>query len=160
MTEFPAMRRKRQQLTDAQAQAILEQGQYGVLAVAGVDGWPYAVPLNYAYHDGSIILHCGLEGHKIDALRREPRVSFCVVAESRVIPDRFTDAYRSAIAFGRARLVEDAAERERLCTALALKYCADCADEIPGEIARFASSLAIVVIEVEHLTAKRGSAAS
>ena len=131
-----------------------------MLATVDADGWPYAVPLNYLYKDGRIVVHCGPEGHKMDALRNEPRVSFCVVGKSHVLPEKFTDAYRSAIAFGHARIVEDERELVDLCTELALKYSSDFADEIPAEIERFARLLTIVVIDVEHLTGKKGSAVS
>ena len=68
---FRAMRRKRQQLSRAEAEAILERGTSGVLAVAGDDGYPYAVPLSYVYQDGKLWFHCANSGHKLDAVRRE-----------------------------------------------------------------------------------------
>lgn len=39
---FREMRRKRQQLPDAEAVAVLERGSSGVLAVLGDGGYPYA----------------------------------------------------------------------------------------------------------------------
>ena len=56
--EFRPMRRSRQLLTPEQAWALLEKGSYGVLAVQGDGGWPYAVPLNYACCGRSIYFHC------------------------------------------------------------------------------------------------------
>ena len=65
--EFRPMRRSRQLLTPEQAWALLEKGSYGVLAVQGDGGWPYAVPLNYACCGRSIFFHCAKAGHKLDA---------------------------------------------------------------------------------------------
>lgn len=102
---FRAMRRPRQQMADSEAQAVLAQGTEGVLAVLGDDGYPYAVPLNYVYHNGKIYLHGAKAGHKIDALKRESRCSFCVIAEKTILPEKLATNYRSVIAFCHARIV-------------------------------------------------------
>ena len=60
-----------QQLSPEACIAILDRGTSGILALCGDDGWPYAVPLSYAYRDGKLLFHCAVEGHKLDALRRE-----------------------------------------------------------------------------------------
>ena len=51
---FRKMRRAERELPEGQAKEILENGSYGVLALAGDGGYPYAVPLNYVY-DGERI---------------------------------------------------------------------------------------------------------
>ena len=76
---FPEMRRKRQQLSREEAEAVLTRGTSGVLAVAGADGYPYAVPLSYVYQNGKLWFHCAKSGHKLDAIRREDKASFCVI---------------------------------------------------------------------------------
>ena len=84
---FRAMRRKRQQLSREEAEAILERGTSGVLAVAGDNGYPYAVPLSYVYQDGKLWFHCAKSGHKLDAVRREEKASFCVIDQDLVVPE-------------------------------------------------------------------------
>ena len=59
---FREMRRKRQQLPREEAEAVLRRGSFGVLAVHGEDGYPYAVPLSYVYWNGKIYFHCAREG--------------------------------------------------------------------------------------------------
>lgn len=81
------MRRSGQQLPDKETETILACGREGVLAVTDSEGWPYAVPVNYCWKDGKIIIHSAREGHKIDAVRENDKVSFCVVAEKAVIPE-------------------------------------------------------------------------
>ena len=103
---FRPMRRTRQELSPAETEDILRRGSDGVLAVLGDEGYPYAVPLNYVYKDGKIYFHCAKEGHKFDALMAESKVSFCVVDRNDVIPDEFATYYKSAVAFGHARLLE------------------------------------------------------
>ena len=70
---FREMRKKQRQLPQEEAAAILREGSSGVLALAGDEGWPYAVPLSYLYLEGRLYFHCAREGYKLDALRKEPR---------------------------------------------------------------------------------------
>ena len=93
--EFRPMRRSRQLLTPEQAWALLEKGSYGVLAVQGDGGWPYAVPLNYACCGRSIYFHCAKAGHKLDALRAHPKVCFTVVDKSDIVSSEFTTYFRT-----------------------------------------------------------------
>ena len=102
---FRAMRRKKQQLSPGACAEILRRGTSGVLAVAGDGGYPYAVPLSYVYDGQTVYFHSAKTGHKIDAVAREPRASFCVIDRDEVLPEAFTTAYRSVIVFGRVRVV-------------------------------------------------------
>ena len=119
---FREMRRFRQQLPHQECEALLRQGSSGVLAVSGDGGWPYAVPLSYAYEDGKLLFHCATSGHKLDALRRDGRASFCVISQDRVIPEKYTTAYRSVIAFGTVRILEEEQELRAAAEELGRKY--------------------------------------
>ena len=151
---FREMRRFKQELSATEAREILERGSYGVLACAGDGGYPYAVPLNYVLDGENIYFHCSMEGHKIDALRRCEKVSFCVVDQDRIVPEELTTYFVSAIAFGRARFVEDAAEKRAALTRLGLKYepgmDAHVREHVEGSFIR----TALIAIEIEHLTGK------
>ena len=81
---------------------ILHKGDYGVLSTLSADGQPYGVPVNYSFADNAIYFHCALQGHKLENLAATDRVSFCVVGETEILPDRFAMRYESAIVFGRA----------------------------------------------------------
>lgn len=151
----PAMRRRKQELSREEAVRIMESGAYGVLGTAGTDGWPYAVPLSYAWLDGRIVFHCAPEGHKMDALRAEARVSFAVVGSNEVRPEDYTNVYTSAIAFGTARIIEDDAEKRALCRAFALRYCAGLEEGVEEEIDKLIGRTALVAIDVERLSGKR-----
>ena len=78
---FRQMRLKEEnQLPQEHAVKILENNTHGVLALDGDDGYPYAVPVSYAYEDGKIYFHGAAEGgHKLDSIARNSKVSFCVV---------------------------------------------------------------------------------
>ena len=151
---FRKMRRFRQELSAAQAREVLEKCTCGVMACMGDDGYPYTVPLSYVYHDGHIYFHSALEGHKIDALRREEKVSFCVVQQDLVVPEELTTYFRSVVAFGRARLIEDEAEKHRALMLLGLRYLPGDDAEVQRHIDEAIRRTAVVDIEIEHLTGK------
>ena len=150
---FRAMRRKRQQLSRAEAEAILERGTSGVLAVAGDDGYPYAVPLSYVYQDGKLWFHCAKSGHKLDAIRREEKASFCVIDQDQVMPEEYTTYFRSVIAFGRIRVLEDDGEKRAAIDALARRYFpGDTAEHRQAYIDREWAGVALLELTVEHLS--------
>ncbi|MBQ1493231.1 MAG: pyridoxamine 5'-phosphate oxidase family protein, partial [Blautia sp.] len=111
---FRKMRRIGQALPMEECEQILREASYGVLAVLGDDGYPYAVPVNHVYAEGKIVFHCAVTGHKLDAIRREEKVSFCVVGHEQVLPKERATSFLSVIAFGRAHIVEDEASLRRI----------------------------------------------
>lgn len=119
---FREMRRSKQALSLEETVQILSSGTSGVLAVSGDDDYPYAVPLSYVYHDNKIYFHCAKAGHKLDAIARNEKVSFCVIDKDQVVPDEYTTYFRSVIVFGKARIIEDEAEKRSALEILAVKY--------------------------------------
>ncbi len=103
---FREMRRNRQLLSTEDTKAVLDRCTNGVLACRGDEGYPYAVPLSYVYFNNRIYFHSAKAGHKMDAITRDPRVSFAVVDEDTIVSKEYTTYFRSAIAFGRARIAE------------------------------------------------------
>lgn len=96
------IRRTDREISENEAKAILEKGEFGVLSTVSLDGQPYGVPLNYSYTGNVIYFHCAIEGHKLENLRNNSRVSFCVVGKTEVLPEKFATRYESAIVFGEA----------------------------------------------------------
>lgn len=157
---FRPMRRIAQQLPDAEARAILDRGQTGILSLIGDDGYPYGVPVNYVRIGDSIYIHCAAKGHKIDAARNCAKASFCVVDADDVDQPEYATDYRSAIAFGQITVItEDDGEMTRALIDFADKYCPDMGHE--ANVARVALELpgvALLRLDMEHLTAKDGGA--
>ena len=104
---FRKMRRFKQQLSDEECLEILKTAKRGVLAVLGDEGYPYTVPMDFVYEDGKIYFHCAKEGHKLDAIRREPKCSFCVLSEGIPEPDSWWYHFSSVIAFGKIAVLDD-----------------------------------------------------
>lgn len=152
---FREMRRNKQALTEKEIIRILNNGTAGVLAVDGDGGYPYAVPLSYVYQNGKIFFHCAKSGHKLDAIRRNPRVSFCVVGQDRVIPAEYTTYFRSVIAFGKARILESDAEKWAALRLLAQKYYPEAGVQEHNEAIRHDyAPVCMVELAVEHMTGK------
>ena len=153
---FREMRRSKQILSHEAAEKILREGEFGVLALSGDDDYPYAVPINYAFADEKIYFHSAKVGHKLDAIRRNDKASFCVVDRHDVVAEEFTTYFVSAIAFGRMKLVEDDADPDKLrgLELLADKYSSTASPERRAkELARL-SAVIIPVMTIEHLTGK------
>lgn len=151
---FREMRRKKQLLSKAASVEVLEQGTSGVLALLGDDDYPYAVPLSYVYADGKIYFHAAKAGHKIDAIQKSSKASFCVIGQDKIVPEKYTTHFRSVIAFGKIRLITDEAEIRRTAKALAMKYSAAYEADIPKEIDAEFKHLAMIELDVEHMTGK------
>ena len=83
---FRKIRRKEKQLTAEECSEILAMAEYGTLATMGADGYPYAVPVNYVFHNSNIYLHCANVGHKLDNIGYCSNVSFNVVTDVWVVP--------------------------------------------------------------------------
>ena len=84
---FREMRRLKQLLSREIAIDILSRNTSGVLALSGDDDYPYAVPMSYVYADEKIFFHSAKSGHKIDAIRRNEKVSFCVIDQDQIVPE-------------------------------------------------------------------------
>ena len=153
---FREMRRNKQQLSDEEVEAILREGKTGTLAVNGEGGYPYAVPMNYVYADGRIYLHSAQSGHKVDAMRADDRVSFCVVGADDVVPEKYATNYKSVIAFGRARFVEDEVEKMASLRRLGDKYNPGEDESLDKEVASGYSRVRMIAIDIEHMTGKQG----
>ncbi|MDE6417245.1 MAG: pyridoxamine 5'-phosphate oxidase family protein [Duncaniella sp.] len=147
------MRRFRQELPREEALQILISGRECVMALDGDDGYPYAVPVNYVYDGEHIYIHSAAAGHKIDALRRNPRLSLCVIEKGDIVPGEFTTYFRSVIVFGRARIILDNDGKIMPLRKLCEKYCGDL--DPSAEIDRFLNVVAIIEIEIDAVTGKQ-----
>jgi nitroimidazol reductase NimA-like FMN-containing flavoprotein (pyridoxamine 5'-phosphate oxidase superfamily) len=94
------MRREDRRISEQEAGAILVQGAWGVLSTSSKAQGPYGVPLSYCYFNGSLYFHCAPVGRKLDDIREEERVSFCVVGRTQTLPEKFSMSYESVIVSG------------------------------------------------------------
>lgn len=136
--------------------AILKAEKRGVLSVIGDDGYPYGMPLNHYYceEDGKIYFHSGKTGHKIDAILRDPKVSFCVYDEGVPEGNGWALVIRSVIVFGRVEIVEDYDRTVAISRALSHKFTQDEA-YIDNEVEKHGRHTLCFAIVPEHICGKR-----
>ncbi len=153
---FRPMNRPKQAMDQAECIDLLRSQRRGVLSVLGDDGYPYGIPMDHYYcpEDGKLYFHSGKNGHKIDALRRCEKASYCVIDQG-VSADRgWALDFRSVVVFGRVELTED---RDVVCemTRRLSRLFTDDEDYITGEIARFGPATLLLVLTPEHISGKR-----
>lgn len=151
---FREMRRKKQILSLEDSIAVLNKGTSGVLAVSGDNDYPYAVPLSYVYHDRKIFFHCAATGHKLDAIARNEKVSFCVIDQDNVVPQEYTSYFRSVIVFGKARILDNDNEKRSALEILAAKYSPYHEQGRLQEIEKMFNQVCLVELMIEHMTGK------
>lgn len=149
------MRRFKQQLSDDVCVTVLENGRRGTLALSGDDGYPYAVPINYWFdtEQNRIFFHGAAEGHKMDAIRRNDRVSFNVLGEGIRKEGAWWLEFDSVTVFGRIRVVEDRDRKEAALRAIGRKYFPD-EERVERETTKFLGQVCILELVPELITGK------
>lgn len=152
---FRNMTRSRQQLSPAECRDLLENEVRGVLSVLGDEGYPYGLPINHYYcpEDGKIYFHSGKLGHKIDAIRRCDKASFCVYDRGTRPEGDWALYIRSVIVFGRIEVIRDYDRTCEIARRLSLKFTHDEA-YIREEIRKFGANTLLFALVPEHMTGK------
>jgi nitroimidazol reductase NimA-like FMN-containing flavoprotein (pyridoxamine 5'-phosphate oxidase superfamily) len=155
------MRRREKEITDKVViEEIFRQNQVGRLATA-VDSEPYIVPMNFAYISDKIYLHSHKDGKKIKDIQRNPRVCFEVDSGEIVTGDNPCDygwRYRSAVAYGEARVVETDEERLKALRVISEKYSFGKGKLITPELMKKYDHLWIIEINIDRMTGKQSPA--
>jgi len=147
------MRRQDRQISESEAIEILQKGEFGVLSICTPDSGGYGIPLNYAFKNKAIYFHCALEGSKLEYLRQNNRVSFCVIGRTNVLPSQFGTVYESAIASGVVTEVEGEEKHEALMLFLE-KYSADYIQEGTEYMIKAFKRVKVIKLSIETITGK------
>ena len=119
------------------------------------EGAPYVVPLNFAYDDGKLWIHCACEGRKLELLARDGRVGFSAVCGVEVLPETASTRYCSVCGTGQARFVTDPDERQHALRLLTLRYRANCALPIPEHKV---AHTGVICIDITEISGKQSPA--
>lgn len=147
------MRRNDRKVSDSEAFSILEKGQYGILSTVAPDNIPSGVPLNYCVMDNGIYFHCALEGAKVENIKNNPRVSFCVVEKELVVPDQFTSLYECCIVHGLASEVFEE-EKTTALKGLICKYSNGYLAEGLAYVEKLKDKTRVFKIAIESISGK------
>lgn len=153
---FRELTRKHKALSAEECAEILRSEKRGILSVMGDDGYPYGMPMNHWYgDDGCIWFHCGKEtSHRLDALKRCEKVSFCVCEKGEPEESGWALKVRSVIVFGRMEIVDDMEQIIDVCTKLSRKFTDD-EGYIQKELAAFGAKTLLLKLKPEHICGKR-----
>ena len=152
---FREMLRKKQQITEEECIRILKEEPRGVLSVLGDDGYPYGMPVNHFYNeeDGRLYFHSGMKGHKVDAIERCDKASYCVYDGGYRREGEWALNIRSVIIFGRIEIIEDRETVYRISAELSRKFTDD-EDYIQKEIRQSGPGTLLFALVPEHMTGK------
>lgn len=154
MTGFRPIRRQDRLLDISAAEHLLATGEYGFLAMCSPEGYGYGIPISYVYvpERKCLYFHCAPQGHKLDAIAANDRVSFCVVGDTRIYP--YTTSYESAHLFGRIGVVADDEERWDALYRLRAKYNPELGDAPDGYMRKSFGQTVVLRLDIEHLSGK------
>ena len=116
------MRRKDQEMSGEFALEVVRDFEYGVLATVNSDNTPYAIAISPVLFQGAVYFHCADEGKKLDNIAANPCVCLTCVQNTKLIPERFTTLYESAVVFGKCEIVSEKEEKIAVLRALCEKY--------------------------------------
>lgn len=113
MSAYASIRRADKAMSAEQINAALEKGFAGRLATVGPDGWPYAVPMLYVWHEGVLYFHgTNAAGHLRQCVTHGRKACFVmdkagdVFAYGRYQCDTGL-SYESVVVFGELDVIED-----------------------------------------------------
>ena len=152
---FRPMRRFKQQISEEECLRILREERRGVLSMLGEDSYPYGIPMNHWYNpeDGKIYFHGARTGHKIDAIRRNGKVSYCVYDAGYRREGEWSLNVNSVVVFGRISLVADEEKARIIGRNLCLKFTDD-EEYIQKELENSLPRVQCLELTIDHMTGK------
>ncbi|MCR5202061.1 MAG: pyridoxamine 5'-phosphate oxidase family protein [Lachnospiraceae bacterium] len=152
---FRKMRRFKQQISEEECKKILKEEPRGVLSMLGDDGYPYGIPITHFYseEDGKIYFHGAKVGHKIDAISKCDKVSFCVYDKGYRKEGDWALNIKSVVVFGRIKLITDEEMARKICTELCYKFTDD-EEYIQKELENALKRVQCLELTIEHMTGK------
>lgn len=150
---FRPLKRIKQQLSEDECKKILLNEPRGVLSVTGDDNYPYGLPINFYYDatENKIYFHTGKEGHKLDSVKRNNKVSFCVYDKGYHKDNHWSLNIKSVIVFGKISITEN---WSRDMMVAFCKRFTDDMEYINSEIDKFQKNTIVMCLEIEHMTGK------
>lgn len=135
------MRKKSREMSAEWALDVLRRAPYVTVSLTDENGTPYGIPLSLAStSDDTFYFHGASEGRKLDMIRKNPTV--CLSAVTRCKPvvgpkdGSFTLEFKSAIAYGKAEIVEDEEEKIMALRAICERFLPQHMDAFQTSIQR------------------------
>ena len=152
---FRELIRKNKKLSNEDCLAILKSETRGVLSVIGDEGYPYGMPMNHFYNDddGCIYFHTGNIGHRLEALKKCDKASFCTYDKGYRNEGEWAFNVKSVIVFGKIEILNDIKTITDITTKLSYKFTND-EEYIKKEIAQSGHRTLLLKLKPEHICGK------
>ena len=153
---FRELQRKNKQISIEECIELLRKETRGVLSVLGDDDYPYGMPMNHWYNeeDGKIYFHCGKSGHRLDALRKCNKVSFCTYDSGYREEGDWALHVKSVVVFGTMEIIGDMDTIADIARKLSYKFTQD-EEYIRTEIEKYAKATLLLQLTPEHVCGKQ-----
>lgn len=154
---FHDIRRQDRLLDDQRAFELLEKAEYGFLSLGeGDNGYAYGIPMSFVFDrpTNALYFHCAPQGHKLENLSKNNKVSFCVVGNTQPIPSQFTTVYESVVVFGTADIEPTDADKRFALRKLVAKYSPEHIDLGETAMEKSLHRTLTFKITIERITAK------
>ena len=148
------MRRKDRERDVIFALEVLRDCEYATLATINPDGTPYGIPISPVLKDNTIYFHCALEGKKLINIAANDAVCISGVRHTKLVPEKFTTEFESAVALGHCVMVQDDEEKIMALRLICEKYAAENLGEFENVIKRSLPRTGIGKIEITSITGK------
>ncbi len=130
---------------------VMHKAPYITVSFIDAEGKAYGLPLSLASDDDvNWYFHGALEGKKLESVKAHPEV--CLSAVTRCMPTigpkdgSFTLQYKSAIAYGKAEIVTDDAEKIHALRLICQRFLPQHMDAFDQSIARSLGRTAVIRI--------------
>ena len=148
------MRRKDRERDATFALEVLRDCEFITLATINLDGTPYCIPINHALVDKTIYFHCAPEGQKLTNIKHNNNVCITGVRHTKILPEKFTTEYESAVATGKCFEVTDDDEIILGLKKITEKYAMDHMDDFENMMDKYRGKVSVYKIELEQITGK------
>lgn len=94
------------------------------------------------------------KGHRLDSLKKEQKVSFCVFEKGTKTEGDWALSVRSVIVFGKIEIIEDLKTVAEITAKLSRKFTSD-EEYIKSEIEKFGKETVLLKLVPEHISGKK-----
>lgn len=136
------------------ARELMRHCEYATLATVNPDGTPYCIPVSPVMLGDVLYIHCALEGKKCDNMARNPQICISCVGHTKLLPQKFTTEFESAVICGTALRIADTEEKTSMLFALCEKYAASNLAAAPRLIEKLLDRTAVYRIDISEITGK------
>ncbi len=152
---FKELKLSKYKMKEESSYEVLHKTEYGIVATLGKNGYCYGVPVNYVLLNNAIYFHCAVnDGHKIENINYHNKVSFTVVGDTKILPNKLDTRYDSIVVFGQASIVESKEEKIEALKAIVEKYAFEFIKAGNACIENSIDRTNIIKISIEHISGK------